>query len=83
MILCNTSFTRFQKLDGAVRRLVKDILHLHPSTTDHVLYARKRDEGLGLPRLAHTVKLAVLKSGMTLLASGDVTVRALAELVDL
>ena len=38
---------------------------------------------MGLPRLAHSVNIAALKSGMCLLASGDVTIRALAELGDL
>jgi hypothetical protein len=55
---------------------VKEIVHLHPSTTDHVLYARKNDGGMGIPRLAHLVRLASLRSGSDLLASGDVAVQA-------
>jgi hypothetical protein len=55
---------------------VKETLHLHPSTTDHVLYARKKDGGMGIPRLAHLVRLASLRSGLALLASGDVAVQA-------
>jgi hypothetical protein len=54
---------------------VKEILHLHHSTTDHVLYARKKDGGMGIPRLAHLVRLASLGSGLALLASADVGVQ--------
>jgi hypothetical protein len=38
-----------------VRVVIKDILHLHLSKTDHVLYARKRDGDMGIPQLAKAV----------------------------
>jgi hypothetical protein len=62
--------------DQQVRAVIKDILHLHPSTTDHVLYDRKRDGGMGIPRLAQLVHLASLRSGLAGLGSGDVAVQA-------
>ena len=83
MILCSTALTQLRRVDNVVRMIVKTFLHLHPSTTDHVLYSRKRDGGMGLPRLADAVRTATLRSGMTLLASEDVTVRALAVTGDL
>jgi hypothetical protein len=76
IILGGPSLTRLHAADKCVRMAVKEILHLHPSTTDHVLYARKKDGGMGIPRLAHLVRLASLRSGLALLASGDVAVQA-------
>jgi hypothetical protein len=76
LILGSPKVTRLQMADQQVRAVIKDILHLHPSTTDHVLYAKKRDGGMGIPRLAHLVHLASLRSGLALLASGDVAVHA-------
>jgi hypothetical protein len=76
MILGSPKVTRLQMADQQVRAVIKDILHLHPSTTDHVLYARKRDGGMGIPRLAQLVHLASLRSGLALLASVDVAVQA-------
>jgi hypothetical protein len=76
LILSSPKVTRLQVADQQVRSVIKDILHLHPSTTDHVLYARKRDGGMGIPRLAKLVHIASLRSGLALLASGDVAVQA-------
>jgi hypothetical protein len=76
LILGSPKETRRQMADQQDRTVIKDILRLHPSTTDHVLYARKRDGGMGIPRLAQLVHLASLRSGLALLASGDVAVQA-------
>jgi hypothetical protein len=58
------SLTSLHAADKCVRMAVKDILHLHHSTTDHVLYATKKDGGMGIPRLVHPVRLASLRSGL-------------------
>jgi hypothetical protein len=76
LILGSPKVTRLQMADQQVRAVIKDIPHLHPSTTDHVLYARKRDGGMGIPRLAQLVHLASLRSRLALLVSGDVAVQA-------
>jgi hypothetical protein len=62
--------------DQQVRAVIKDILHLHPSTTAHVPYASKMHGGMGIPRLAQLVHLDSLRAGLALLASGDVAVQA-------
>jgi hypothetical protein len=62
--------------DHQVRSVNKIILHLHPSTTDQVLCARKRDGGVGISRLAKLIHSASLRSGLALLASGDEAVQA-------
>jgi hypothetical protein len=49
LILSSPKVTRLQMADQQVRAVIKDILHLHPSTTDHVPYARKRDGVMGIP----------------------------------
>lgn len=76
LILSSPKVTRLQMADQQVRAAIKEILHLHPSTTDHVLYARKRDGGMGIPRLAELVHLASLRLGLALLASGNPGVQA-------
>jgi hypothetical protein len=76
LVLCVPKVTRLHMADQEIRAAIKDILHLHPSTTDSLFYARKRDGGMGIPRLAKLVHFASLRSGLTLLASGDVAVQA-------
>nr|ADX60049.1 R2 protein [Kalotermes flavicollis] len=76
IILGGPSLTRLNPADKCVRMAVKEIVHLHPSTTDHVLYARKNVGGMGIPRLAHLDCLVSIRLGLALLASEDVAVQA-------
>ena len=68
---------KLKNVDRELRMLVKQILHLHPTTTDHVFYARTRDGGLGLPRIGNALRLAGLRNGIKLLNSDDPVQRAL------
>lgn len=47
--------------------VVKVLFFLHPSTTDHLLYAKPRDGGLGFPRLSQAYPLIFLRHGLKLL----------------
>ncbi|XP_076230185.1 uncharacterized protein LOC143175332 [Nomia melanderi] len=53
-----------KELDHNIKQEVKKILHLTPSTTDGLIYTTKLHGGLGLPRLEHLVKLAVIKHAL-------------------
>lgn len=58
-------------IDDEVRRTIKQILHLHPSTTDGILYTSKSYGGLGIPRVENIVKLAAIRSAIKMLESND------------
>lgn len=76
MVLNDISKKVLGETDRKIRQDLKEILHLHPSTTDHVLYSRMRDGGLGIPRLQTHVAFSSLKAGMTLSKSVDPVMRA-------
>ncbi|XP_044265128.1 uncharacterized protein LOC123011641 [Tribolium madens] len=65
-------------LDDDFRVAVKEILYLPLSTVDGMIYTRKRDGGLGFPRLEVTAIASSHKSGMRFLESPDPAIRALA-----
>jgi hypothetical protein len=60
------SWMYISSFDLELQQIFKAILHLPTSTSTGFLYARKRDGGLGLPRLAHLVFLAYLRAGADL-----------------
>jgi hypothetical protein len=55
--------------------VINEILHLHPSRADHLIYDGKKYPGMGIPRLEHLVHLASLRLALALLASGDFAVQ--------
>lgn len=59
------------RVDTRLRGEVKKMLHLHPTTTDGILYTRKRDGGLGFPHLVQQVKICALRAGLNLVESED------------
>jgi hypothetical protein len=63
--------TYLQSIDYELRQVYKTILRLHSCTSTGFMHSRKRDGGLGLPRLEHLVPLALLRGR-----------RALAEIED-
>lgn len=72
-----------RRVDAVVRREVKRYLHLGPYTTDCLLYARKRDGGLGFPNLSTTIRLCALRAGLRLFESSDVLLRELVRVAGL
>lgn len=69
--------TTLQQVDQKIRVVLRRCLHLPETSANEVLYARKRDGGLGFPRLEHLVPAAILKSGIRLRMSTDKVIRAL------
>lgn len=55
------SDTGLIKLDREIRTIIKDAFHLPHSTTNQLLYSRRRDGGLRIPRLIILVTAANLK----------------------
>ena len=51
-------------IDKELKIIIKEILHLHPSTMDGLVYTDKSHGGLGIQRVANIVKLAKLKNSI-------------------
>jgi hypothetical protein len=64
-------------VDSLIRIHVKDFLHLPASTPNGLLYASKRDGGLGVPKLETLSVTTALKQGLTLMKTNDSTTQAL------
>lgn len=77
------SLNTLRRIDATVRREVKRFLHLGPFTTDCLLYARKRDGGLGFPQLSTQVRICALRAGIYLYNSSDPVHQELVRTVDL
>jgi hypothetical protein len=66
-----------RSMDSLIRTHVKDFLHLPASTPNGLLYASKRDGGLGIPKLEMLSTSTALKQGLTLLRTQDESIIAL------
>ncbi|KAL0149387.1 hypothetical protein M9458_055308 [Cirrhinus mrigala] len=73
---CGVSDGVLRNLDGTIRRTVKRWLRLSPSTCDGLLYARNRDGGLGICKLARHIPLVQARRIFCLAHSSDELVRA-------
>lgn len=63
LLICDLpSGNKLQLLDQKIRALVKDFYHLPKSTSNGLLYCKKIDGGLGLPKLEDMVRAANLKA---------------------
>ena len=62
-------------IDKELKTIIKEILHLHPSTTDGLIYTDKSHGGLGIQRVANIVKLAKLKHSILMTRSEDNAVK--------
>jgi len=65
------SKTRLAGVDRVLRGWVKRTLHLVESTPNGLVYAKKRDGGLGVPKLEGAVILAHLRAGLAVDNSSD------------
>ena len=62
-------------IDKQLKTIIKEILHLHPSTTDGLIYTDKSHGGLGIQWVANIVKLAKLKNSILMIRSEDNAVK--------
>ncbi|KAG7196443.1 hypothetical protein KM043_018829, partial [Ampulex compressa] len=83
LVLGVAPVTYIRALDRDLRVTIKEILHLPPSVSNGILYAGKRDGGLGFPKLETICVSSSLKSGLTFLQSPDPAVQALAQVTGL
>ena len=56
------------KINNEIKQIIKQILHLHPSTTDGVIYSEKSHGGLSVQRVANIVKLAKLRNNLQMIS---------------
>ncbi|MGL4355451.1 MAG: RNA-directed DNA polymerase [Aeromonas popoffii] len=69
---------KLNRLDGIVRKAVKTWLRLPQSTCDGLLYARNRDGGLGICKLARQVPITQARRWLRLSISSNDVVKTLA-----
>lgn len=65
------SQNKIKEVDRSIRGVVKRIMHLPSSTTDALIYSRRLDGGLGIPRLKNLVKVGSIKAKNDLLLTED------------
>jgi hypothetical protein len=76
-VLATTPPTIIQKMDTMIRNCVKDILHLPTCTPNGLIYCRKRDGGMAIPKLETLVTSSALKQGIMLLNTTEPELKAL------
>jgi hypothetical protein len=76
LVLALTPVTTMKRLDQELRRAVKNIFHLPQWTANGLIYARKADGGLGIPKLDTIVMSCSLKTGLKLMETDDPVMRA-------
>lgn len=75
LVACPPQGTKLRTVDSDVRQELKSMLHLPLSVTDSLFYTPRNMGGLGIPRLEHIVKLAVLRSAIKAEQSTDQALR--------
>jgi hypothetical protein len=74
--------TTIKSLDSLIKTGIKEILHLPMCTPDSLLYCRKRDGGLGIPKLENTSVCTSLKLATRLIDTADPTTQAILTLTN-
>jgi hypothetical protein len=69
--------TSIRRMDQGMRKAMKSIFHLPYCTADGLLYCKKKDGGLGVPRLETMAVSTSLKTGLKFMNSSDPVTRAL------
>jgi len=75
--LAAPSVTVIGSLDSLIRKSIKEILHLPMCTPNGLLYCRKRDGVLGVPKLESVSICTMLKLGTRLIDTADPTTQAI------
>jgi hypothetical protein len=76
-VLATTPPTIIRKMGNMVRNCVKDILHLPNYTPNGLIYCRKRDDGMAIPKLEILGTSSAIKQGMMLLNTTEPDLRTL------
>lgn len=58
-----------------IKRLIKEILHLHLSATNRIIYTDKSYGNLDVQRVTNIVKLAKLRNNIQLIKSEDIATK--------
>lgn len=73
--MANPPLGTLDQIDNKLRIIIKEILHLHLSITDGIIYTEKSHGGLGIQWVANIVKLAKLKNSVQMMRSEDNAVK--------
>jgi hypothetical protein len=79
LILAVPPITTIRKLDQELRRSIKKIYHLPSCTANGLIYCKKKDGGLGFPKLETVITGACLKTGLKFLDNDDPVMKAITE----
>ncbi|XP_076397961.1 uncharacterized protein LOC143266308 [Megachile rotundata] len=82
LVIIHPPTKTLKNIVNALRQVIKKILHLHPSTTDGIIYNSKCHGGLGVQKIENIVKLAVLRNILKMKESKDISVREVAANMD-
>jgi hypothetical protein len=82
LVLAAPPITTIRKLDQELRRIIKKIYHLPACTTNGLISCKKKDGGLGFPKLETIITGASLKMGQKFLEKDDPVMKAIAETSD-
>lgn len=77
MVIDMPTVTSLRQADNLIRQIVRSNYHLSDCVTERFFYTRKRDGGLGIPRLETDVQFGVLKNVANLGHSVDLVLREL------
>jgi hypothetical protein len=75
--LATTPPTILRKMDTMIRNSVKDNLHLPSCTLNGLIYCRKRDGVMAIPKLQTLITSSALKQGLMLLNTTEPELKAL------
>ena len=75
LIVKPPSVVTLREVDTLIRREVREMLRMHPTVCNELLYTTKRSGGLGLPEIEKLVLIAALRNGLKALDSEDPVTR--------
>ena len=75
LIVKPPSVVTLREIETVIRREVREILRIHPTTCNELFYTSKKSGGLGLPEIEKLVFIAALRNGLKALDSEDPVTR--------
>jgi hypothetical protein len=78
LVLAVAPTATVRRMDSTLRRVVKNIFHLPQCTANGLIYCKRRDGGLGIPKLETRITSSSLKTGIKFLDSADPVMAAIA-----
>jgi hypothetical protein len=78
LVLAVAPAATVRRIDGELRRVVKNIFHLPQCTVNGLIYCKRKDGGVGIPKLETICISSSLKTGIKFLDNVDPVMAAIA-----